>query len=118
MNYRGHPKEAEDVAGRIKGAEGKAVTVRADVTKPEDVRALIQQAVGEFGRLDVMVNNVGVERKMPFLKTPLAVWNEVIAVNLTRSPKSSGSGRVPGLRCLRLRTFFIDGGMIRHAGSL
>ena len=36
-----------------------------------------------FGRLDVMVNNAGVEHKMPFLDTPLDVWEEVLAVNLT-----------------------------------
>jgi glucose 1-dehydrogenase len=38
--------------------------------------------VREFGRLDIMVNNAGVEHKMPFLETPLEVWEEVIAVNL------------------------------------
>ena len=37
----------------------------------------------ELGRLDVMVNNAGVEHKMPFLETPLEVWEEIIAVNLT-----------------------------------
>jgi glucose 1-dehydrogenase len=44
---------------------------------------LIQKAVEEFGRLDVMVNNAGTEEKMPFLETPLDVWNRIISVNLT-----------------------------------
>jgi len=50
---------------------------------PEDVQALIQKAVQAFGCLDIMVNNAGVEQRMPSLETPLEVWNKVIAVNLT-----------------------------------
>ena len=46
VTYRSHPEEAEDFADQIKSTGGKAVTVRADVTKPRDVRALIQRAVG------------------------------------------------------------------------
>jgi hypothetical protein len=53
---------------------GKAIAVRADVSNPGDVKNLIQKAVEEFGRLDVKVNNAGVEEKMPFLETPLDVW--------------------------------------------
>jgi glucose 1-dehydrogenase len=43
----------------------------------------VRKTVQEFGHLDVMVNNAGVEDQMPFLETPLEVWNKVIAVNLT-----------------------------------
>ena len=83
MDYRSHPREAEDIVEQIKGAGGRAVAARADVAKPEDIRALIQHCVREFGRLDILVNNAGIERKMPFLETPLEVWDKVIAVNLT-----------------------------------
>jgi glucose 1-dehydrogenase len=83
VNYRGHSEAARDVVEHIKNAGGRAVAVRADVTKPEDVRTLIQNSVQEFGRFDILVNNAGVEHKMPFLKTPLDVWDKVIAVNLT-----------------------------------
>ena len=44
---------------------------------------LVEQTVETFGRLDIMVNNAGIEEKHPFLETPLDVWNKVIAVNLT-----------------------------------
>ncbi len=77
------PDEAEDVVKQIEDAGGKAVAVRADVTSQEDVEDLVRKTVEEFGRLDVMVNNAGVEDQMPFLETPLDVWNKVIAVNLT-----------------------------------
>jgi glucose 1-dehydrogenase len=82
-DYRSHPDEAKDVVERIEDAGGKAVSVQADITRPEDVANLVRRAVEEFGRLDIMVNNAGIEHKMPFLETPLEVWNKVVAVNLT-----------------------------------
>ncbi|MCA1716035.1 MAG: SDR family oxidoreductase [Actinobacteria bacterium] len=84
VNYVGDDQdEAEDAVKQIEDAGGKAVAVRADVTSQEDVEDLVRKTVEEFGRLDIMVNNAGVEDQMPFLKMPLEVWNKVIAVNLT-----------------------------------
>jgi len=83
VNYRSHPDEAKEIVDQVEGSGGRAISVRADVSNPEDVKNLIQKAVEEFGRLDVMVNNAGIEEKMPFLDTPLEVWNRTIAVNLT-----------------------------------
>src|SRR5215207_5171392 len=83
VDYRSHPDEAKEIVDQVEGSGGRAISVRADVSSPEDVRNLIQKAVEEFGRLDVMVNNAGMEEKMPFLETPLDVWNKTIAVNLT-----------------------------------
>jgi len=83
VDYRSHPEEAQSVVGEIKELGAKAAAVRADVSDPESMRALVGEAGERFGRLDVMVNNAGMERRMPFLETPLEVWNEVIAVNLT-----------------------------------
>jgi glucose 1-dehydrogenase len=83
VNYA---RDAEGAASTVKEIEdggGRAVAVRADVSKPEDVKALVERIVKELGGLDVMVNNAGVEHKMPFLETPLEVWEEIIAVNLT-----------------------------------
>jgi glucose 1-dehydrogenase len=83
VNYAGDQDAAEDVVKQIEDAGGRAVAVRADVTEQEDVEDLVRKTVEEFGRLDIMVNNAGVEDQMPFLETPLEVWNKVIAVNLT-----------------------------------
>lgn len=75
--------EAEQVVECIRQAGGAAVAVEADVTKSDDVAKLISETVKAFGRLDILVNNAGVEHKMGFLETPLEVWDEIIAVNLT-----------------------------------
>ena len=83
VDYASHPEPAHDTIEEIERAGGKAVSVRANVTNPEDVRTLIQTSIQEFGRLDILVNNAGVEYKMPFLQTSLEVWNKVIAINLT-----------------------------------
>jgi glucose 1-dehydrogenase len=83
VDYRSHPDEAKEIVEQIESSGSKAISVHADVSNPEDVKNLIQKAVEEFGRLDVMINNAGMEEKMPFLETPLDVWNKTIAVNLT-----------------------------------
>ena len=83
VDYRSHPDEAKEIVEQVENFGGRAISVHADVSSPEDVKNLIQKAVEEFGRLDVMINNAGMEEKMPFLETPLDVWNKTIAVNLT-----------------------------------
>ena len=83
VNYA---RDAAGGAATVKEIEdngGKAFAFQANVSKPEDVKNLVGEAVRRFGRLDVMVNNAGVERKMPFLETPIEVWEEIISVNLT-----------------------------------
>jgi glucose 1-dehydrogenase len=83
INYSRHEDAAQTVLQKIVDAGGKGLVIGADVSDPKEVEAMIQQSVGAFGRLDIMVNNAGMERKMPFLETPFEVWQETIAVNLT-----------------------------------
>ena len=54
-----------------------------DVTSEEKIRAGVQSARNAFGPVDVLVNNAGEAPSAPFLKTDLATWNKVLAVNLT-----------------------------------
>ncbi len=83
VNYAHHPEGAQKVAEKIEGSGGRAVVVGADVSDPKEVESLVQKAADSFGRLDIMVNNAGMERKMPFLETPFEVWQETVAINLT-----------------------------------
>jgi glucose 1-dehydrogenase len=83
VNYSRHEDSAQKVLDKIENAGGKGLVVGADVSDPKEVEAMVQQAISTFGRLDIMVNNAGMERKMPFLETPFEVWQETIAVNLT-----------------------------------
>ena len=74
INYSRHPDSAQKVLDEIESAGGKGIVVGADVSDPKEVESMIQKAVDAFGRLDIMVNNAGMERKMPFLETPFEVW--------------------------------------------
>jgi glucose 1-dehydrogenase len=67
----------------IKANGGKALCVQADVSNVDDVRQLTEHAIAELGGLDIMVNNAGIEHQLPFVDTPLEVWQKVLAVNLT-----------------------------------
>jgi NAD(P)-dependent dehydrogenase (short-subunit alcohol dehydrogenase family) len=71
------------VAEEIRGAGGGASFVRTDVTAWDDVRGLVAAAVEEHGRLDVMVNNVGVAIGGAAGEMSEQDWNRVIDVNLT-----------------------------------
>lgn len=83
VDYVGKPDGAADTVATIGQAGGKATAVAADVSNPDEVAHLIAMAVQTYGRLDIMVNNAGIEQKHPFLETPLEVWNKIIAVDLT-----------------------------------
>lgn len=84
IDYVGNGADAADeVCDRITQNGGRAVAVEADVSRPDQVRKLIEVAVDAFGKLDIMVNNAGIEKKVPFLDVPLDLWEKVIAVNLT-----------------------------------
>ena len=74
---------AREVAAGISKAGGRAIAVAADVTDESAVGALVDRAVSEFGRLDLMVNNAGIgEESVPIEQKDAAAWHKVIATNL------------------------------------
>jgi glucose 1-dehydrogenase len=84
IDYVGGGKDsAQAMVAQIERDGGRAIAVEADVSQQDQVRNLVAQTVQAFGRLDIMVNNAGIEKDMPFVDTPLEVWNKIIAVDLT-----------------------------------
>jgi glucose 1-dehydrogenase len=76
-------QEAEDELERKIASLGEtAVGVEADVSKVEDLQRMIDTAVSNYGRLDVMVNNAGIETRTSVLDTSEGQFEKVIAVNL------------------------------------
>ena len=59
--------------------------VRLDVTDEQGVRAAVEQVVGQFGRLDAVVNAAGVIKRQPSLDMPVAEFERIVRVNLTGS---------------------------------
>jgi glucose 1-dehydrogenase len=82
IGYRSHPDEAESLASKITASGGRAVTVGSDVGTVAGVQAIVDAAVSNFGRLDVMVNNAGMESRTSVLETTEHVYDAVMAVNL------------------------------------
>ncbi len=60
VNYSRSVEDAEVVVKRITDAGGKAVAVKADISKPEQIKSLIDAAIEHYGRLDILINNAGV----------------------------------------------------------
>jgi 3-oxoacyl-[acyl-carrier protein] reductase len=77
LNYRAGQEAADEVAGEIGG-----LAVRADVSKPEEVQALIERVEGGLGDIDALVNNAGVTRDTLIARMTDDDWQTVIDTNL------------------------------------
>lgn len=83
VNYVSDREEAEAVAGEIETHGSRAFAHRADVSDEDQVKAMFETMCREFGTIDIMVNNAGLQRDAPLEEMTLAQWNKVLAVNLT-----------------------------------
>lgn len=76
--------EGKAAAKSIEAAGGKASFFKADVSKPEDMKALVDFAVKTYGQLDIAVNNAGIGGELnPIVDLSIAGWQKVIAINLS-----------------------------------
>ncbi len=83
VDYVGKASVSEDTLNKIQVMGGKSLGVDADISQPADVQALLEKTVAAFGKLDIFVNNAGIEKKFAFVDYPLAEWQKIMAVNLT-----------------------------------
>ena len=82
IDYVSNPAATEDLERQVAALGDKAIGVEADVSKVEDLQRLVDSAVKAFGRLDVMVNNAGVETRTSILDTTEKQYEFVLDVNL------------------------------------
>ena len=82
IDYVSHPEATEELEKQVVALGDKAIGVEADVSKIDDLQRLIDTTVKEFGRVDIMVNNAGVETRTSILDTTEDQYDKVLDINL------------------------------------
>ena len=108
INGLGDPHKIEEERCEIANAYGVEIKYHpADMTKPDEIADMVNFAKREFGRLDLLLNNAGVQYVAPIEEFPIDKWNQIIAINLTSAfhstraavpiMKAQGRGRIVNL---------------------
>ena len=82
INYSRSKEPAEELVGRISENGGEAIAVQADVSDPDQAQSLIDRTIEEFNRIDVLVNNAGINVDRTLRKLSVEDWDKVIQVDL------------------------------------
>jgi glucose 1-dehydrogenase len=83
VNYVGGDEAAASVVSEIEAGGSRAWAVKADVSREDEVQAMFAGVIGQFGVLDILVANAGLQRDSSFAEMTLEQWSTVIGVNLT-----------------------------------
>ena len=83
VNYVSGDETAHMVVEDIKQSGVQAYAHKADVSKEEQVQAMFQRMFDEFGTIDILINNAGLQRDAAFEQMTLEQWNTVLSINLT-----------------------------------
>ena len=84
LNGFGERAEIERISAELKTKSRVTVTYdAADMTKPAAIAAMLASAIGQFGAVDVLVNNAGIQHVAPVDEFPLDKWDAIIAINLS-----------------------------------
>lgn len=123
LSYNRSHAEAEAAASDIQRAGRRAHVVSADLSHPDDCRALVEGVAATFGRLDVLINMASVYTSIPFERTDERVWNSVLDVDLRAAflcSKSAASHmrRSGGGRIVNFADWVAASGRPRYLGFL
>jgi glucose 1-dehydrogenase len=82
IDYVVHPEATEALEREVAKLGARAIGVEADISKVADLQKLVDTAVSKFGRLDIMINNAGIETRTSVLETTEDQYERVMEVNL------------------------------------
>jgi 3-oxoacyl-[acyl-carrier protein] reductase len=76
------PAIAEQTAGEAKASGVRSLSVKADISKSDDVEAMVRQAIDAMGKIDILVNNAGITRDSLLMRMDEKDWDLVLTINL------------------------------------
>jgi len=119
VNYQSSQDAADEVVKAITAAGGEAVAIRADVSAPEAVVALVKETVERLGSLDILVNNAGITRDGLLMRMSEADWDAVHNTNLRGAFLVTKAAMRPMLRARGGRIINISSvvGVMGNAGQ-
>src|SRR6185436_18750142 len=83
VNYITHPERAEEVVQEIERVGSRGIALQADVSKEDQVVGMFKKMIQEFGTIDILVSNAGLQRDAALTDMTMDMWHTVIGVNLT-----------------------------------
>jgi glucose 1-dehydrogenase len=82
INYRSRPEDTAELERQITAIGSQAIGIQADVSKVAELDRLIQTSVARLGRIDIIVNNAGIESRTSLLDTTEQQYDSVLDINL------------------------------------
>ncbi len=83
VNYVRNAVAAEETAALVEAVGRRSLLVQTDVTRRQEIEAMVKQVLQHFGRIDILVCNAGVLTRTPFLELTDQEWEKVLTTNLT-----------------------------------
>jgi 3-hydroxybutyrate dehydrogenase len=98
INGFGKPDDIEKERGALEHEFGvTALYSPADMTKPDEIKGMIEDAEGKLGSVDILINNAGVQYVSPIEDFPIEKWDQIIAINLSAAFHAIRAA-VPGMK--------------------
>lgn len=83
INYTSNAAAAEETKKAVEAAGAKALIVKGDVAKADEAQALIKAAEDAFGKVDILINNAGINRDRTIQRMSVQEWDEVVQTDLS-----------------------------------
>jgi glucose 1-dehydrogenase len=83
INYVANEERARQLAQDVVNSGGKALALKADVSREDDVTGMFETLISTYGTVDILMSNAGIQKDAPFASTSLDQWHAVLDVNLT-----------------------------------
>jgi len=97
LNGFGAQAEIEAARREVEGAGVRVLYSPADMSKPDEIRTMIETAAAELGSVDILVNNAGIQHVSPVEDFPVEKWNAILAINLSAAFHATRAA-VPGMK--------------------